>query len=266
MKEGCQSWKVGCIFTKPKSKEEIKSSVTSMKEDVLVDIKCDINKLVDQTNKGLEDRKRREVNLVIFNLKENTHESGHVNKQRDGEDFRTICSSLGLELELATTYRLGKTSSKPRPLKVILTDRNQRKYLLENAKYIPEKTPLMFNKVILTKDLTPEQRSEKREAIQNGKLKGGPKNTDNEQPSNVNAGGSQTAHEAMEAQLGHVSPIPSQGHHLSLHHVFNESRPLESTQLPMHHYEASTVVRDRTVIGAMSQEDTIQLSPTMIRQ
>ena len=90
--------------------------------------------------KELEDRKRREVNLVIFNLNENTHESGHVNKQRDEEDFRTIFSSLGLEpVEQATTYRLGKASSKPRPLKVILTDRNQRKYLLANAKYIPEK-------------------------------------------------------------------------------------------------------------------------------
>ena len=71
----------------------------------------------------------------------------------------------------------------------------------------------------------------------------------------------------MEAQLGHVSPIPSQGHHLSQHHVVNESRPLESTQLPMHHYEASTIVGDRTVIRGVSQEDTlIQLSPTIIRQ
>ena len=159
-----------------KNTEEIKSSVTSMKEDVLVDIKSDINKLVDQRNKELEDRKRREVNLVIFNLNENTHESGHVNKQRDEEDFQTICSSLGLEpVELATTYRFGKASSKPRPLKVTLTDRNQRKYLLENAKYIPEKTPLRFNKIILTKDLTPEQRSEKREAIKKWRAKGKPK-------------------------------------------------------------------------------------------
>ena len=251
-----------------KNTEEIISSVASMKEDVLVDIKSDVNKLVDQRNKELEDRKRREMNLVIFNLNENTHESDHVNKQRDEEDFRTICSSLGLKpVELATTYRLGKASSKPRPLKVILTDRNQRKYLLANAKFIPEKTPLRFNKIIITKDLTPEQRSEKREAIKKWKAKGKPrKNTDNEQLSNANAGGSQTAHEAMDAQLGHVSPIPSQGHHLSQHHVFNESRPLESTQLPMHHYEASTIVGDRTVIGGVSQEDTLQLSPTMIRQ
>ena len=85
--------------------------------------------------------------------------------------------------------------------------------------------------------------------------------------SNVNAGGSQTAHEAMEAQLGHVSTISSQGRHLSQHHVFNERMPLESTQLPMYHYEARTIVGDRTVIGVgVSQEDTIELSPTMIRQ
>ena len=43
-----------------------------MKKDIVVEIKQNINKLVDQRSKELEDRKRREMNLVIFNLKEHT--------------------------------------------------------------------------------------------------------------------------------------------------------------------------------------------------
>ena len=72
-----------------KNTEEIKSSVVSMKKDVLVDIKSDVNKLVDQRNKELEDRKRREVNLVIFNLNENMSLAMSTSKEmkRTSEPF-----------------------------------------------------------------------------------------------------------------------------------------------------------------------------------
>ena len=34
-----------------KTSDKIKSSINSMKENILVDIKCDINKLIDQRSK-----------------------------------------------------------------------------------------------------------------------------------------------------------------------------------------------------------------------
>ena len=58
------------------------TNVNAMKKkDIVVEIKPDINKLVDQRTKALEDRNGREMNLVIFNLKEHTHMTGHLNKQ-----------------------------------------------------------------------------------------------------------------------------------------------------------------------------------------
>ena len=153
------------------TKEDIKTNVNAMKKDIVVEIKQDINSLVDQRSKVLEDRKRREMNLVFFNLKEHSHVTGHLNKQGDEEDIKTICSSLGLEnVEIVTLYRIGKRSGKSRPLKVILKNKNDRKFLIDNARFIPEKASPEFREVIITKDLTPDQWAEKIKLIQNRKI------------------------------------------------------------------------------------------------
>ena len=70
------------------------------------------------------------------------------------------------------TYRLGrKEEGKTRPLRVILDSKAQRKFLIENAKHIPKKTQENFQRVIIAKDLTPEQRREGRENIKSIKAK-----------------------------------------------------------------------------------------------
>ncbi|MEW8544373.1 MAG: hypothetical protein AB2693_12635 [Candidatus Thiodiazotropha sp.] len=256
-----------------KAKEEIRSSVNEMKEGIVTEIKGDINKIVDLRNKELEDRKRRELNLVIFNLKEHTCESGHENKRRDEQDFQNICSSLGLEDVLfETTYRLGKRLVKPRPLKVILTSKTHRKYLIDNAKFIPEKAP-QYKDVILTKDLTPEQRVEKRQFIQKKKGSKDPKQGDTK-----NKKVTSSIHEVNQMNL--VSPVPMEFEELPLSpiqtqdplsqiNMLSESRPLESTSLT-HHFETSTIVlekteTDKTVLGGQTQEDSEVVSSPSVQ-
>lgn len=245
-----------------KTIEEVKSSVSEMKEGIVTEIKEDINKLVDQRNRELEDRRRREMNLVIFNLKEHTCETGRENKQKDEQDFLNICSSLGLEEALVeTSYRLGRRSAKPRPLKVILTSKGQRKYLIDNAKFIPEKAP-QYKDVIVTKDLTPVQRDEKRQYIQRKKGSTEPKQSvrnikkvmNTPQEVNQNLG----TPVPMEFQSLPLSPIPSH-EPLSQINMLNDSRPLESTCLTQQ-YEASTIVLDKTdtdkiILGGLTQEN-----------
>ena len=51
--------------------------------EIKQEVKESINTIVDDRNKELEDRKRGEMNVVIFNLKEHTNESGHINKQEE---------------------------------------------------------------------------------------------------------------------------------------------------------------------------------------
>ena len=107
--------------------------------------------------------------MTIFNLKEHNNGSGLDNKKADEIDIKAISTSLGLEnLNIVTSARLGKREeAKTRLLKVILNSTAQRKFLLDNAKFIGSKTPEDFQRVIITKDLTLEQRKVRREKIGN---------------------------------------------------------------------------------------------------
>ena len=68
-----------------------------MKSEVIVSLKENIDKFVDARSKEIEDRKRRESNLVLFYLPEHRTSSGDENKKRDKADFMRLSHSLGLE-------------------------------------------------------------------------------------------------------------------------------------------------------------------------
>ena len=61
-----------------------------MKEDIISSLKGDINNLVDSRHAELEDRKRRETNIVLFNLPEHNFSVGLTNKHADETDIREI--------------------------------------------------------------------------------------------------------------------------------------------------------------------------------
>ena len=74
------------------TKQEIKTSVSAMKkgivDDIKQEVKQDLNKMVDDRNKAFDDRRRREMNVVIFNLKEHQNDSGQINKLKDERDIK----------------------------------------------------------------------------------------------------------------------------------------------------------------------------------
>ena len=138
-----------------------------MRDDIIESIKGEVNQLVDNRSRELDDRKRRELNLTKFNLPEHRNRSGRENKTDDEFDFSCICADLGLSnVSIQTSLRLGKKlDDKKRPLKIILTNKAQQKFILDNAKNIPSKVRSNFNNVIISKVLTPQQREEKRKQI-----------------------------------------------------------------------------------------------------
>ena len=105
-----------------------------------------------------------------------------------------------------TSYRLGKPKDKPRPLKVILENRTQRKFLLQNTKHTPDKTPLELQDVIVRRDLTPSQSIEKRQFVQN-KIKKKSKGKKHKQGDEKTDTGS-AQEEVMEIQGVEISPFP----------------------------------------------------------
>ena len=116
------------------------------------------------------------MDLTVFNLPEHNKGNGQENRIHDERDISGICTDLGLvNVQISQSIRLGKkTEGKIRPLKIILTERAHRKFILDNAKYIPSKVRFEFRNVIFSKDLTPQQREERRKQIATKK---GAKNT-----------------------------------------------------------------------------------------
>ena len=150
-----------------KTEQVITENVREMKDDIVDSLKGELSLLVDSRCRELDDRKRRELNLTVFNLPEHNKGNGQENRIHDERDISGICTDLGLvNVQISQSIRLGKkTEGKIRPLKIILTERAHRKFILDNAKYIPSKVRFEFRNVIFSKDLTPQQREERRKQI-----------------------------------------------------------------------------------------------------
>ena len=144
--------------------DEIKNSVSSMKSEILESLQTNLEGLVDNRTKEIEDRKRCETNLVFFNVPEHRNPRGEENKLQDIEDIQRLSSSLGLEnFQITHCFRLGKKSSTTnRPLKLALEIKSQKKFLLDNAKLVPEKAPMSLRQVIIVRDMTIKHREERR--------------------------------------------------------------------------------------------------------
>ena len=147
-----------------KTKDSLQEYVTNLKS-----IKEDINGLVDSRTSELEDRRRRELNITVFNLPEHNNPLGSDNKREDEADMKFIGNKLGIQdLNIVICFRLGKKlPNKIRPLKVILAEKSHRKFMLDNAKFIPTKLPQHLKNLIISKDLTPVQREERKVFIMN---------------------------------------------------------------------------------------------------
>ena len=57
---------------------------------------------------------------------------------------------------------------------MILSDKTHRKYILENSRFIPQKLPAELQRVVITKDLIPAQRQERKDRRQTKRGSQGP--------------------------------------------------------------------------------------------
>ena len=81
------------------NKQDIEESVSTMKEDIIKSLKNDMDKVVDSRVKELEDRKRRDFNVLLFNMPEAVRNSPEENKASDEESIKRLCTHLGLDNE-----------------------------------------------------------------------------------------------------------------------------------------------------------------------
>ena len=77
------------------TKGEVKNTVLSMKSEILEELKLGVNEIVDKRSSELDDRRRCELNITIFNLPEHNSTIGMDKKRADEENLRKISESLG---------------------------------------------------------------------------------------------------------------------------------------------------------------------------
>ena len=225
------------------TKENIKESVIDMKEEIISSLKDDINKIVDSRQGEIEDRKRREMNIVAFNLPEHNFPQGALNKNADERDMKEICMCLGLEsVNILTLFRLGKKADgKIRPLKIVLDSKSDRKFLLTNAKYIEEKVPEKFRRVIIGKDMTPTQRTERK--TQRAKRR--KQNLETTQPRQNSSLNQFRDPVAMDTE----NELPSPIHQMANVNSLTDSQFSVNSQYGEDPYNNTTIAQDETILG-----------------
>ena len=77
--------------------------------------------------------------------------------------FLCVCSDLGLsDIDIITFFRLGR-KDKTRTLKIVQAEKYQRNFRSDNARFIPTKVNSNYKDVVISKELTPQQRVERRQ-------------------------------------------------------------------------------------------------------
>lgn len=158
--------------------KKITSQVGSMKEEVIKQVSesviDNLKQEVRNEVREIDDQKSRVMNVIVFNLQESELENSENRINIDKMNFTQICNSIGVEnFDIKLAFRLGnRKEGINRPLKVILDSKKTRIDIINNAKFIVNKAPERFKRVVIVKDLTPSQREfnrKRREEYRNKK-------------------------------------------------------------------------------------------------
>lgn len=113
----------------------------------------------------LRETEQRKDNVMIFGLKESNASSSSECIDHDMAHITRLSSELGVShLQIGGCFRLGRRSSRPRPIKVICQSSRQRTDLLRSAYNIPKlDSDLGFRRIFIKPDLSPKEQEADRQ-------------------------------------------------------------------------------------------------------
>ncbi|KAK6176583.1 hypothetical protein SNE40_014840 [Patella caerulea] len=145
------------------SAKELKLEV---KEDITSELKEDITSLIQVQVKEYDERKRRESNIMIFNLPEPKAENPDLRKTEDEDILWNLFDAIDSpQVTMTNIIRIGtRQQGKTRPLKLILCNASDRRKIFDACRLnrLVLSNHSIFNKVVIfiTRDYTPVQREE----------------------------------------------------------------------------------------------------------
>ena len=136
------------------SKLKANSQADNNSENVLPQIQHQPHTIIRE----LEERERRQNNLIIFGIPENTSEDFHERQASDENAVKKICEDIDVKIEetdIVKSFRLGKKlSGKNRPLLTNFSIPEKKREVLKNKKRLFEVSP----SIKIAPDCTPQQR------------------------------------------------------------------------------------------------------------
>jgi hypothetical protein len=150
------------MYKKMEEKMEVIELKVDSNSENMGDLKSSLEDLIEKKLEERDDRRRREANLVIFNLPESTADSATTAQVEDEQEFREILQNvLDMSVPPVTKYRrIGKKSDKTRPLCVTIPDRDARIEILRNTRKLQGSK---YDKIAINRDYTVEQRESNRD-------------------------------------------------------------------------------------------------------
>lgn len=136
----------------------------------------DSNRVNQTIQEEIRQRKRRQKNIIVFNVPESNNHNGNERKAYDMNVITNLITQLSVKsFEVSNCFRIGKTSEgKCRPLLIIAKNIDSKIILLRNFYYRIQvkKKPLMFlnSKLFMKQDLTKFQQKCRQTDLSENKL------------------------------------------------------------------------------------------------
>ena len=130
-------------------------------------------KLVQAALASQKDDEERQKNLIIYRLPE-TLTSISEARTKDQESIKTLLETLDVDSAPVEIRRLGRfdkdiVKDRPRPVKVVLLDRNERDLAMANVSKLAKVTDPIIKSVQVNYDLNRNQREKQKELVAEGK-------------------------------------------------------------------------------------------------
>lgn len=155
---------------------EIKKTTinTNIQGNVEEIVENTVNTKIAENEKEIADRKNRENNIILYNLKEPNTLIKTERETADRDLITTMLNQLQIETEEEYTIdrviRLGakhaQPEENPRPARVILSNLEAKKQILKNWYKFKESNDELVKKIALSNDLTPKDRQKEKDLVQ----------------------------------------------------------------------------------------------------
>ncbi len=134
-------------------------------EDLVKQIK-DMNSNVAADNMlELEEREARKNNVILFDIPECSSEDTNTRIQYDRNKALEVLSEIGIKTDLKRVTRLGKITSRKRPLRITVESPQVVKDIMKASSNLARTEDENLKKVSIKKDMTPLEREHRKKLV-----------------------------------------------------------------------------------------------------